>query len=83
MDADCRDCGGAEFPLLVRYKAVVDGTSGDTLLDAVDYTEKFSRLLPSYPSRGFRRDAYFVRNWFGSGLGGRTVGADAGGTEGG
>jgi hypothetical protein len=28
--------GGAEFPLLVSYKATVDGTSGDTFLDAVE-----------------------------------------------
>jgi hypothetical protein len=28
--------GGAEFPLLVDYKAVVDGTSGDTILEVVE-----------------------------------------------
>jgi len=28
--------GGAEFPLLANYRAVVDGTSGDTLLEAVE-----------------------------------------------
>lgn len=28
--------GGATFPLLVNYKAVVDGTSGDTILDSVE-----------------------------------------------
>ncbi len=28
--------GGAEFPLLVDYKASVDGTSGDTILDVVE-----------------------------------------------
>lgn len=28
--------GGAVFPLLVHYKAVVDGTSGDTLLEMVE-----------------------------------------------
>lgn len=28
--------GGATFPLLVNYKAVVDGTSGDTILESVE-----------------------------------------------
>jgi hypothetical protein len=28
--------GGTAFPLLVHYKAIVDGTSGDTLLDSVE-----------------------------------------------
>jgi hypothetical protein len=28
--------GAAEFPLTVRYKATVDGTSGDTILDSVE-----------------------------------------------
>ncbi len=28
--------GGSEFPLLANYKATVDGTSGDTFLDAVE-----------------------------------------------
>jgi hypothetical protein len=28
--------GGATFPLLVNYKAVVDGTDGDTILDSVE-----------------------------------------------
>jgi hypothetical protein len=28
--------GGATFPLLVNYKAIVDGTDGDTILDSVE-----------------------------------------------
>jgi AsmA-like protein len=28
--------GGATFPLIVNYKAIVDGTSGDTILDSVE-----------------------------------------------
>jgi hypothetical protein len=28
--------GGARFPLLVNYKAIVDGTSGDTILESVE-----------------------------------------------
>src|SRR6266511_2541818 len=35
-DAFRLSTGGADFPLVVDYKATVDGTSGDTLLDSVE-----------------------------------------------
>jgi hypothetical protein len=39
--------GGAKFPLLVDYDALVDGTNGDTILERVDATLGTSRISAS------------------------------------